>query len=95
MSSQSVIGRSAQLVEMGGPKPPAGQSMPQKLTFELIDAIELARRWNVPASWIRSHTRRRTTDELPHLKLGRYVRFRWASPELERWLKAHEDGTRG
>jgi hypothetical protein len=95
MSTQSLIGRSPQLIEREAPKPPAGQSMPQKSTFELIDAIELARRWNLPESWIRSHTRRRTTDELPHLKLGRYVRFLWGSPELERWLKAREEGTHG
>lgn len=95
MSSQSVIGRSPQVVEMETPKPLAVQSMSTKPSFELIDATELARRWNVPASWIRSHTRERTTDELPHLKLGRYVRFRWGSPELERWLKSHEEGMRG
>jgi hypothetical protein len=26
-------------------------------------------------------------DPIPHLRLGRYIRFRWGSPELEAWLK--------
>ena len=54
--------------------------------FELIDAPELARRWSLPASWIREQTRSRSVDPIPHLRLGRYVRFEWGSPELEKWL---------
>ena len=54
--------------------------------FELIDAPELARRWNLPASWIREQTRSRSIDPIPHLRLGRYVRFEWGSPDLEAWL---------
>lgn len=91
MSSQSVIGRSAQLVEMEAPKPPAGQSMPQKSTFELIDATELARRLTLPESWVRTRTRARTLDEIPCIRFGRYVRFAWGSAELERWIAAHGD----
>jgi hypothetical protein len=73
----------------------AVRSTPQKTSFEVIDADELARRWNLPVSWIRSHTRRRTLDEIPHLKCGKYVRFRWASPELEHWLSSHGEGLFG
>ena len=54
--------------------------------FELIDAPELARRWSLPASWIREQTRSRCADSIPHLRLGRYVRFEWGSPELAAWL---------
>ena len=54
--------------------------------FELIDAPELAIRWSVPASWIREQTRFRCVDPIPHLRLGRYVRFEWGSPELAAWL---------
>ncbi len=55
---------------------------------ELIDAVELATRWRVPASWIRNHTRARTPREerIPCIRLGRYVRFEWGSPRLEQWL---------
>jgi hypothetical protein len=95
VSSQSLNGRSAQLAEMEAPKPLAVQSLSLKPTFELIDADELARRLNLPVSWIRSHCRARTLDEIPTVRFGRYVRFRWGSAELERWLTAHEEGTRG
>lgn len=56
--------------------------------FELIDSEELANRWRVPASWIRSHTRERTPQaaRIPCVRLGRYVRFEWGSPRLEEWL---------
>ena len=55
-------------------------------TWELIDAPELARRWSLPASWIREQTRSRAADPLPHVRFGKYVRFQWGSPELEQWL---------
>jgi hypothetical protein len=61
--------------------------------LELIDSAQLAARWQVPESWIRSHTRNRTAkeDRIPCLRLGRYVRFRWGSPELEAWLAKRRD----
>jgi hypothetical protein len=57
--------------------------------FELLTAEELADRLRVPTSWVREQTRSRSLegDPLPHLRLGRYVRFQWGSPELERWLR--------
>ena len=54
--------------------------------YEIIDSVELARRWVLPVSWVREHVRNRTTDPIPHLRFGKYVRFRWGSPELEGWL---------
>jgi len=57
--------------------------------YEIIDCVELARRWVLPASWVRDHVRSRTTDSIPHIRFGRYVRFRWGSPELEGWLAEH------
>ncbi len=57
--------------------------------FELLTAEEFAQRLRVPATWVREHTRSRALegDPIPHLRLGRYVRFRWGSPELEAWLR--------
>lgn len=55
-------------------------------TWELIDATELGKRWSLPTSWIREQTRSRAADPLPHVRFGKYVRFQWLSPELERWL---------
>jgi hypothetical protein len=55
--------------------------------FEFIDSIELARRWNVPVSWVRDQVRSRALDPLPHINFGKYVRFLWGSPALELWIR--------
>ena len=52
---------------------------------EVIDAAELATRWNLPESWIREQTRTRACDPLPCIRFGRYVRFEWDSPQLAAW----------
>ena len=56
-------------------------------TYEFIDSEELARRWDVPVSWIRDQVRKRAEDPLPHVSLGKYVRFLWGSPALELWIR--------
>jgi hypothetical protein len=62
--------------------------------FEIIDSKELAARWRVPESWVRSYTRERTpkAERIPCLRFGRYVRFELGSPELESWIAAHRIG---
>jgi hypothetical protein len=55
--------------------------------YEFIDSKELARRWCLPESWIRDQVRKRASDPLPHVRFGKYVRFRWGSPELEAWAE--------
>jgi len=55
-------------------------------TAEIIGPDELAQRWSLPASWIREQTRSRAADPLPCVRFGKYVRFRWQSPELEAWF---------
>jgi hypothetical protein len=55
---------------------------------EVIDSAQLAQRLGVPESWVRSHTNpNRTGDVIPHVRLGRYIRFLWGSDELRSWLK--------
>ena len=65
--------------------------MSARPTYELITAAELAARWRVPTSWIFNHTRERTpaAERIPCVRLGRYCRFEWASPQLELWLEKH------
>jgi hypothetical protein len=58
--------------------------------FEVIDARELARRWSLPWTWIMEQTRSRAADPIPHIRFGKYVRFRWNSPELAEWLKRRQ-----
>jgi hypothetical protein len=66
------------------------------MTTELVDSAELAKRWNLPESWIRSKVRARTAtaDQIPHLQFGRYVRFEWGSQALEQWLARHREGAK-
>jgi hypothetical protein len=54
-------------------------------TYEFIASATLAERWCLPESWVREHVRSRSGDQIPHVKFGKYVRFRWGSPELEAW----------
>lgn len=55
--------------------------------YEFIDSRELARRLTVPTSWIRDQVRARSEDPLPHVNLGKHVRFLWGSPALELWIR--------
>ena len=59
-----------------------------RTNYEIIDSRQFAARLNVPETWVREHTRKRTKDQIPHLKLGKYCRFLWGSPELEAWLES-------
>ena len=61
---------------------------------EIIDAKELAARLKLPASWIMEGTRSRAADPIPHLRFGKYVRFRWNSPELRAWLERRAVSTK-
>jgi hypothetical protein len=54
---------------------------------EVIDSPQLAQRWGVPESWIRDQVRRRSTDRIPHVRFGKYVRFEWGCPELAEWYE--------
>jgi len=55
--------------------------------YEFIDCKTLAQRWCLPESWIREQVRSRSSDPLPHIRFGKYVRFRWGSPELNGWAE--------
>jgi hypothetical protein len=59
----------------------------QTLQYEFIDSKELGKRWALPESWIREQVRSRSADPLPHVRFGKYVRFRWGGPELEAWAR--------
>ena len=60
---------------------------PERPQYEFIDCKELGRRWAVPESWVREQVRLRAADPLPHVRFGKYVRFRWGSPDLEDWAE--------
>jgi len=41
----------------------------------LLTVEQVAEKWQVPRSWIYERTRRRGLEQLPHVKLGKYIRF--------------------
>ena len=41
----------------------------------LLTVAEVAELLRVPVSWVYERTRRRGSDQIPHLKLGKYLRF--------------------
>jgi excisionase family DNA binding protein len=57
------------------------------VTERLVDAAELAQTLGVPKSWVLAEAR---ADRIPHLRLGRYVRFRESS--VLEWLDGLENG---
>jgi hypothetical protein len=65
---------------------------PTTAAVEILDAKELAARLKLPTSWIMEATRSRAVDPVPHLKFGKYVRFRWGSPEMNEWLQRRAGG---
>jgi len=42
---------------------------------EFMDVAETARVLKVHVSWVYERTRRRGQDRIPHIKLGKYLRF--------------------
>lgn len=52
----------------------------------LMDVAETARLLHVPVSWVYDRTRRRGRDRIPHIKLGKYLRFEITS--VREWLNA-------
>jgi excisionase family DNA binding protein len=53
----------------------------------LLNAAEIAELLAVPERWVRDHTR---GGLIPHLKLGRYVRYR--AEAVFAWLDEQEQG---
>lgn len=56
----------------------------------LLTVSEVAALLRVPVSWVYERTRRRGQERLPHLKMGKYLRFR--SVEIQQYLETlHHD----
>lgn len=50
----------------------------------LLTPQEVAELLGVPLSWVYKRTERGASNRMPHVKLGKYLRFERAA--LERWL---------
>jgi excisionase family DNA binding protein len=57
------------------------------VTAPPLDAEQAGQLLNVPSSWVLAQARQ---DRIPHIRLGRYVRFDGA--ELEDWWHARARG---
>jgi hypothetical protein len=53
---------------------------------------DLAEYLNVPVGWIYKRTRMNGPDTLPHIKLGKYLRFDPTSAAFQDWLARHRAG---
>ena len=61
--------------------------MNQKDEVSFLGIKEMARRLDVPITWLYARTR---TNDIPHYKLGKYVKFR--EEEVMEWLGMDQDG---
>ena len=55
---------------------------------ELLTIDKLAAILKVPRSWIYLHTRKRTKTTIPHVKIGKYLRF--SEADVRRFLNRCE-----
>lgn len=52
---------------------------------QLLTVAEVATALKVPISWIYERTRRSGGERIPHIRLGKYLRFRWSA--VREWLE--------
>ena len=64
------------------PGEPAEHSAPERTGLWTV--ADLAGMLKVPVSWVYEHVRLRGKERIPHLKLGKYLRFQEA--EVRAWL---------
>ncbi len=64
-----------------------GNSFPKLLTVE-----QIAEMWQLPRSWIYERTRRRGLEQLPHFKMGKYLRFK--EEAVQEYLERQKAGAR-
>ena len=53
---------------------------------QLLTVSEIAQTLRVPVSWVYERTRRRGFERMPHIKLGKYLRFDLSA--VVEWLKS-------
>jgi excisionase family DNA binding protein len=61
--------------------------MAQDVPFgeQLLTVTEVASNLRVPVTWVYERTRRSGSDQIPHFKLGKYLRFHWSA--VQKWLE--------
>ncbi len=59
--------------------------------IDLLTADQLARKLNITVSWIYSHARKKGDNSIPHLKIGKYIRF--SESDVRLWLHGKQKNT--
>jgi excisionase family DNA binding protein len=59
-------------------------------TVKFWSVEDLAEYLGVPRTWIYDRTRANGPEMIPHIKLGKYVRFNPESRAFQDWLEGHE-----
>jgi len=62
----------------------------EKTRPKLWTPEDLAEYLGVPVSWIYKRCRKASSDSIPRIKLGKYLRFDPESEAFRKWLTAHE-----
>jgi excisionase family DNA binding protein len=57
----------------------------REIMKELLTIREVSQSLKVPVSWVYERTRRRGAERMPHIKLGKYLRFELAV--VRTWLE--------
>lgn len=75
----------------------ASQELPNGATVEkdderLLTIQQVADILHVPVSWVYGRTRRRSTERLPGIRLGKYWRFR--EGEIHAWVESQRGDNR-
>lgn len=66
------------------PKPEQDRAEAAEYLLELLTVDEIAAALRVSPSWIYERVRKRGRDKIPHLKIGKYLRFRLN--EVRTWI---------
>lgn len=57
---------------------------------KLLNVAEVAEMLNVPVSWVYGRTRERGMQRIPHVKLGKYLRF--DADAIRNWIENFQEG---
>lgn len=65
-------------------------ALAEKVRPRLWTPEDLAEYLGVKVGWVYKHCRKNSLDRIPHIKLGKYLRFDPESQAFQRWLSQHE-----
>jgi hypothetical protein len=61
----------------------------ERVRTKLWGPEELSEYLGVPVSWVYKRCAKKAADRIPHIKLGKYLRFDPEADDFQGWLAAH------